>query len=106
VESEFLLDALFERTAFLQSQRVGLCNHRDNVDNVRELLENDNIDRLESVTGWLNEEQTAVNTCVLNVAFSLGGEFFAEIGRVLVFDVFDDRVPATGKLAIQLAAGP
>lgn len=30
--------------------------------------------------------------CVLNVVFMLGSEFFVEVGWVLVFDVFDDRV--------------
>lgn len=103
VESEFLLDALFERTSFLEGQGVSFRNHRDNVDDVREFLENDNIDRLESVTGWLDEEETAVNTCVLNVAFALGGELFTEVGRVLIFDVFDDRVPAGRKSANELA---
>jgi hypothetical protein len=47
------------------------------------------------MAGWLNEEKTAVNTCVLNVAFPLSCEFLAEVGRVLILDVFDDGVPAT-----------
>ena len=103
MESEFLLNALLECAAFLEGQGVSFCNDWDNVDDVREFLQNNNIDRLEGMTGWLDEEETAVNTCVLNIAFALGGEFFSEVGRVLVFDVFDDGVPAARKLAKQLA---
>lgn len=103
MESEFLLNALLECAAFLEGQGVCFCNDWDNVDDVREFLQNNNIDRLEGMTGWLDEEETAVNTCVLNIAFALGGEFFSEVGRVLVFDVFDDGVPAARKLAKQLA---
>jgi hypothetical protein len=43
----------------------------------------------------LDEEQAAVDTSVLNITFSLGGEFFAEIRRVLILDVLHDRVPAS-----------
>lgn len=48
------------------------------------------------MAGWLNEEKAAVNTCILDVTFSLSCKFLAEVGRVLIFDVFDDGVPATG----------
>jgi len=47
------------------------------------------------MTGGLNEEQTTVYTCILDVSFSLCGEFLTQIRRVLVFDIFDDVVPAT-----------
>ena len=46
------------------------------------------------MTRRLDEEETAVNAGVLDVALSLGGELFAQVGRVLVFDVFDDGIPA------------
>jgi hypothetical protein len=36
-----------------------------------------------------------MDTGILNVAFSLRGEFFSKVGRVLIFDVFHDRVPAS-----------
>lgn len=42
----------------------------------------------------LDEEETAVNAGVLNVALSLGSEFLSEICRVLVLDVLDDGIPA------------
>lgn len=32
---------------------------------------------------------------ILNVSFSLRSEFLAEVGRVLVLNVFDDWVPAS-----------
>lgn len=35
-----------------------------------------------------------MNTGVLDVSVTLGSEFLAEVSTVLVFDVFDDRVPA------------
>ena len=34
-----------------------------------------------------------MDTGVLDVAFSLGGKLFTEVGRMLVLDVFDNRVP-------------
>lgn len=97
MEGKFLLDALLERTTFFQSQGVGFRNDRDDIDDIREFLEDNDIDGLEGVTGRLDEEETAVNPSVLDVAFSLGGEFFSEVSRVLVFDILDDRVPATRK---------
>jgi hypothetical protein len=46
------------------------------------------------VARGLDEEQTAVNTCVLDVSVTLSGEFFPEVGRVLILDVLDNRIPA------------
>lgn len=43
---------------------------------------------------WLNEEETAVNSGILDVSLTLGSEFFAKVGGVLIFDVLDNRVPA------------
>lgn len=45
------------------------------------------------MAGGLDEEKTAMNTCVLDVSVALGGEFLPEIGRMLIFNVFDDRIP-------------
>ena len=93
MECKLLLDALFECPAFLECERIGFCNDRDNIDDIGELLQDDNINRLESMAGGLNEEKAAMNAGILNVAFSLCGEFFSEVGRVLVFDIFDNWVP-------------
>lgn len=49
VERKLLLDALLKGLALLEGQRVGLGNHRDHIDNVGELLQNHNINRLEAI---------------------------------------------------------
>lgn len=46
------------------------------------------------VTRGCNEEETAVNSRVGDVAITLGSQFLAEISRVLIFDVLDNRLPA------------
>jgi hypothetical protein len=45
------------------------------------------------VSGGLDEEETAMNTRVLDITVALGSEFLPEIGRMLIFNVFDDRIP-------------
>lgn len=45
----------------------------------------------------LNEEETAMDSCVLDVSFSLSGKLFAQVCGVLVFDVLDDRIPAASR---------
>lgn len=94
MESKFLLDALLERLALLQGHCVSLGNDGNDVDNIRQLLQHDDIDRLEGVAGWLDEEQAAVDAGVLDVALTLSSELLSQVGRVLVLDVLDDRVPA------------
>ncbi len=80
VEVEFLLYSLLEGPALLQGQRIGLGDNRDDVDNVGQLLENYDIDWLQGMARWLDEEEAAVDAGILNVSFSLGGKLFAEIG--------------------------
>ena len=46
------------------------------------------------MTRGLNEEETAVDTSVLNVSITLSREFFPQIGGMLILDVFDNRIPA------------
>lgn len=94
MECKLLLYSLLEGTTLLERKGVGLSNDRHDVDDVRQLLENNYIDGLESMSRWLDEEEAAVDSGVLDVSLSLGGELLAEIGRVLVLDVLDDRVPA------------
>lgn len=43
----------------------------------------------------VDEEDTAVDTGVGDEALAHGGELLAEVGRVLVLDVLDNRVPAS-----------
>ena len=51
------------------------------------------------MTGWIDEEQRAVNPGVMNVTVSHGRQLFPEVRAVLVLDVFDDRVPAGERYA-------
>lgn len=46
------------------------------------------------MTSGLDEKQAAVDASVLNILVAVGCEFLAQVGGVLVLDVFDDRVPA------------
>lgn len=94
VEGELLLDALLECLALLHGQGIGLGDDRNHVDHIGQLLQHDNIDRLQGVTSGLNEEQAAVNAGVLNVLVAVGCELLTQVGGVLVFDVLDDGVPA------------
>lgn len=94
VECKLLLDPVLERLPLLQCQAVGFGDDWDNIDGLAELLEHDNVDWLQCVTGWVDEVETAVDSSVLDIAFSLCGELLAEVCGVLVLDVFDDWVPA------------
>lgn len=76
VEGEFFLYALFEGKAFFEGEGVGFGDHGDDVDDVREFFQDDDVNGFEGVTGWLDEEETAVYSCVLNVSLALGGKFF------------------------------
>lgn len=42
---------------------------------------------------WLNEEQTAVDSGILDITVTLGRKFLSEVCWVLVLDVFHDRIP-------------
>jgi hypothetical protein len=46
------------------------------------------------VTGGVEEVQAAVDTGVLDVAVTHGGELLEEVRAVLVLDVLDNGVPA------------
>ena len=94
MESELLLYPLLESQALLEGQAIRLGNDRNNIDDIAQLLQNDNVNRLESVTRRLDEIQAAVDPRVLDVALALGGELLVQVGAVLVLDILDDRVPA------------
>jgi hypothetical protein len=51
VEGEFLLDSLLECCTLLHRERVGFGDDGDDVDDVRELLEDDNVDGFEPILG-------------------------------------------------------
>ncbi len=85
---------IFEAVALLQGQAVGLGNNRDNVDNIAQLLHHNNIDGAEAVACRVDKVQAAMNASILDVAFTLSSQLLAQIRGVLVFDIFDDRIPA------------
>jgi hypothetical protein len=95
VESKLLLYAFLEGAALLQGERVRLGNDRDDVDNIRELLQYNNIDRLQGVAGGLDEEEAAVDTGILDISLSLSSKFLSEVCGVLVLNILYDRVPAS-----------
>ena len=84
---------LFERKPLFHRQAVRLGDDRHYVHNLAQLLQHDNVNRTQRMTGGVNEEQRAVNSGVLDVAVSHRRQLFSEVRAVLVLDVFDDRVP-------------
>jgi hypothetical protein len=94
MERELLLYALLERLTLLQSERVALSNDRYHVDKFAELLENHNINRLQGMAAGLDEEQAAMDSGVLQISLALSSELLAQICRMLVLDILDDRIPA------------
>jgi hypothetical protein len=78
----------------LGRQTISLGNDRYNIDNFAELLHHNHVNGSEGVTGWVNEVQAAVNTSVLDVSVTHGGQFLTQVCAMLVFDIFDDGVPA------------
>ena len=104
VERKLLLYAFLEGTALLQGERVGLSNDWDDIDDIRKLLQDNDIDWLQSVTRRLDKEEAAVDTGILDISLSLGSKFLSEVCGVLVLDVLDDWVPAS--LVVDLVTVP
>ncbi len=77
VEGELLLYPLLESTSFLECQRIRLGDDWNDVDDIGELLQNDNVNRLQSMPRRLNEEETAMDASILDVSFTLGGELLS-----------------------------
>lgn len=46
------------------------------------------------MTSRVDEEEAAMDTCILDVPIANRGKLFPEIRAVLVLDVLDNRVPA------------
>lgn len=103
VESKLLLNPLLEGSTLLEGERIRLGDDRHDIDNVRQLLEHDNVDGLKGVAGRLDEEQAAVNACVLDVTLTLSSKLLPEVSRMLILDVFNDGVPAVYMLAGELS---
>lgn len=47
---------------------------------------------------WVDEEEAAVDTGVLNVAVTHSSELLAKVCAVLVLDVLNDGIPAAARL--------
>lgn len=56
VESELLLYALLECSSFFECEGVGFGDDWHHVDDIGQLLEDNDVDWLERMTGWLDEE--------------------------------------------------
>lgn len=85
-----------EAVTLLQSQAIALGNNGHNIDNIAQLLHHNNINWTEAVARRVDEVQATVNASVLNVALTLSSQLLAQVRRVLVLDIFDDRIPANG----------
>jgi hypothetical protein len=48
VEGKLLLNSLLERLAFFEGERIGFGDHRHDIDNVGQLLQNDDINRFQT----------------------------------------------------------
>lgn len=94
VEGKLLLYPLLKSSALFQSQAVGLGNDWYDIDKLRKLLEHNNINWLQAVTGRLDEEETAVDACILQVSLTLRSQLLSEVGAVLILDVLDNWIPA------------
>jgi hypothetical protein len=94
MSSAGITDLLFEHLPLLKHQAVRLGDDGHDIDDLAELLHDDDINWAERMTSGVDEEQTAVNTRVLDIAVTHGGKLLTEVGAVLVLDVFHDRVPA------------
>lgn len=98
MKSKFLLDSFLECLSLFEGQGVRLCDNGHDVDDIRQLLENDDVNRFQTansiintlstayhtgedsrVTRWLNKEQAAMNPGILNVALALGGKLLSKI---------------------------
>ena len=47
------------------------------------------------MAGGLDEEQTAVDTSILDISLTLSCELLSEVCRVLILDVLDDWIPTS-----------
>lgn len=93
VEGQLLVNTLLEFLTLRKGETVTLSNDRHDVDIVLKFLQDRDVDWLETVASRLDEEETAVNTGVIEEPISLGGKFLAQINTVLLLDVLHDRDP-------------
>lgn len=95
-------DPLFEEITLVEGEAVGLCNDWYDVDDVGKLLHDGDVNGPQSVARGVDKEEATVDARVCDVPVTHGGELFSEVGRVLIFDVLNDGVPAV--LVVDLVA--
>lgn len=94
VEGELVLDPVFEQLPLLQRQAIRLRNHGNDIHGLAQLLQHDDVNRLQRVSSWCDEVEAAMDAGILNVSLALRRELLAQVCGVLVLDVLDDWVPA------------
>jgi len=83
-----------EPLPLIQCQAITLRDDRHNIDDFAQFLHHDNVNRPQSMASGVDEVQAAVDARVLDVSVTHGGQLLAQVRAVLVFDVFNDWVPA------------
>ena len=53
---------------------------------------------------WLDEEEAAMYARILDISFTLSGEFLSQVRRVLILDILDNRIPAAFFISPVLAS--
>lgn len=94
MDLEFLSDPLLESRSFFERQGIRLGDDGNNIDHVVQLSQNLYIKGLQLMTCWRYEKETAVDSGIFDEPWSLCRQFSTQVCRVLIFDVFDYRVPA------------
>jgi len=70
VVNKFGANLLLERKPLFHRQAVRLCNDWNHIHDLAQLLQHDDVNRAQRVSGWIDEEQRAVNSRVLDVTVS------------------------------------
>jgi len=84
----------FKYLSLVEGQAIGFGDDGDDIDYLGEFLHDDNVDGTKGMSAWVNKEKTTVNSGILNVTFTRGGQFFTQVRAVLILDVLDNCVPA------------
>jgi len=83
-----------EPLPLLQGQAIALCNNRYNVNNFAQFFHHNHVNWPQSVTSRVDKIQAAMDTRILDVSVTHGRKFFAQICAVLVFNIFNNGIPA------------
>lgn len=95
VALNLLADALLHENDLFGRHRVGLGDHRDQVEALAELFHRLDVEQLEAMASRLNKVQARMHAIVLN-AGALRAHLMIEVRIILRLDIVDDRDPAVG----------